>query len=290
MRKTVLLTDSACDLPPSAEKKYQIDILPFYITVDGKSYTEREDFTFEEYYTLLTTCQEIPKTAQITSLRFFEQFCKYANEGVENVICVTIHSGGSGTYQSALTAKEQFIEEYPNHAMKIYIVDSHSYSMTYGWHLIQAAKKLESGADIKSILDYLEDAFSRVEIVISMYTLKFAKKSGRISAAAAFAGELLGLKPIIHMVDGVSKTVGKVRGDHAVMPALVAQMKKNMVHGEPYFVAGTDMGNCKTLAALCKKEIGYAPNELCLLGSAVSTNTGPNAVALFYHGEPRARV
>ena len=124
------------------------------------------------------------------------------------------------------------------------------------------------------------------EVVLSMYTLNFAKKSGRISAAAAFAGELLGLKPIITIIDGVTKTASKVRGDNAVMPAIVAHAQKNMEPGSEYIVGTTDKDNGKMLASLCKKAFGYPPKRVFLLGAAVATNTGPNAVAMVYRGKP----
>ena len=177
MSKTVLLTDSACDLSPALEEQYHIDILPFHITVDGEGYTERQDFTCEEYYEMLGRCKEIPKTSQITSLRFLEQFLRYDNEGVDNVICVTINSAGSNTYNAARMARSQFAEERPDSRMHIYVIDSHTYSMTYGYPLVQAAKKLAGGADVKTVLEYLEGVFARTEIVLAMYTLRFAKKS-----------------------------------------------------------------------------------------------------------------
>ena len=133
MRTTVLLTDSACDLSPELEKEYGIDILPFHITVDGVGYTERVDFDCEQYYDMLTKCKEIPKTAQITSFRYLEKFEEYAENGVKNVICVTINSGGSNTHQSALMARDEFANEHPESDMHIYIVDSHSYSMVYAF-------------------------------------------------------------------------------------------------------------------------------------------------------------
>ena len=287
MRTTVLLTDSACDLSPELEKEYGIDILPFHITVDGVGYTERVDFDCEQYYDMLTKCKEIPKTAQITSFRYLEKFEEYAENGVKNVICVTINSGGSNTHQSALMARDEFAAEHPESDMHIYVVDSHSYSMVYGDALIEAAKKIDGGADVKSVIDFLKEHFACAEVVLSMYTLNFAKKSGRISAAAAFAGELLGLKPIITIIDGVTKTASKVRGDNAVMPAIVAHAQKNMEPGSEYIVGTTDKDNGKMLSSLCKKAFGYPPKRVFLLGAAVATNTGPNAVAMVYRGKPR---
>ena len=287
MRKFAVLTDSACDIPAEMQKKYNIDILSFTITVDGKSYVERVDFTNEQYYDMLTKCTDIPKTSQITMMRFEEQFEAYLAAGIEDVLYVSINSGGSNTHSAALMARQNFLEAHPGCPMHITIVDSHTYSMTYGWHVCEAARKLQAGADVKSVVEYLEDQLARMEIMLSMYTLRFVKKSGRVSAAAAFAGELLGLRPIIHMVDDTTSTIAKVRGDSAVMPGLIVQTKKRMAEGTPYLIGATDDGNAKMLAKMCKKEFGYAPAATFLLGAAVATNTGPNAVAIVYQGEKR---
>ena len=285
--KTAVLTDSASDIPRELEEKYGIDILPFSIVVDGQSYTERVDFTNEQYYEMLTKAEGIPKTSQITMLRFLEKFCAYADEGYTDVIFVSINSAGSNTYNAACMAAESLRDERPGCTMNVHVVDSHTYSMTYGWHVCEAARKLQAGADVKSVVEYLEDQLARMEIMLSMYTLRFVKKSGRVSAAAAFAGELLGLRPIIHMVDDTTSTIAKVRGDSAVMPGLIVQTKKRMAEGTPYLIGATDDGNAKMLAKMCKKEFGYAPAATFLLGAAVATNTGPIAVAIVYQGEKR---
>lgn len=291
MGKIALLTDSASDIPYDLEKKYpQIEILPFEITADGHTYIERKDFTFESYYDLLVKAVEIPKTSQITAVRFLERFCAYADEDYSDLIYVSINRAGSGSYDAARLAAGMLREERPDAAMHIHIVDSRTYSMTYGWHVCEAARMLQSGADAQTVVAYLEDKFARMEVMLSMYTLRYVKKSGRVSAAAAFAGELLGLRPIINMVDDKTTTLAKVRGDTAVMPGLIAQAKKRMAEGSPYGVGGTDMGNIKMLAKLCKAEFGRPPVTTFLLGACVATNTGPNAVAIVFEGEKRDDV
>lgn len=287
MSKIALVTDSASDIPTELEKQYGIDIMPFLITVDGKSYTEREDFTNEEYYDMLAHCETIPKTSQITMMRFEEKFAEYAQKGFDELIYVAINSEGSNTYNAACMAKQSFKDENPDSKMNIYIVDSHSYSMTYGWAVCEAARKIAAGADAKSIVEYLNDHFARVEVALSMYTLKFVKKSGRVSAAAAFAGELLGLRPIITIIDGVTATASKVRGDVNVMPSLITHVKKRIADGSGYLVASTNVENGKMLAKLCKKEFGKEPDCVFLLGAAVATNTGPDAVAIIFEGAAR---
>ena len=174
-------------------------------------------------------------------------------------------------------ARRNFLEEHPGCPMHITIVDSRTYSMGYGWFVCEAARKLAGGADMRTVAEYLEDAFARLEIALSVFTLKFIKKSGRISAAAAFAGELLGLRPVITIIDGNTATA----------PSLAAHLTKPTAPGALYLVGGTDKENCKQLARLCKKELGRAPEMIFELGAAVATNTGPNAVAVVFLGEKR---
>ena len=191
MSKIAILTDSACDIPPELERKYGIDILCFSIMLDGKSYTERKDFSFEEYYDLLRNAKGIPSTAHVTHLAFCEQYCKYVDEGYTEVLHVTINSTGSATYDAARMAISMLDEERPGHKLKIHLIDSHTYSMVYGWYVCEAARKIRNGAEVAPIAAWLDSVFARAEAVLAAYSLKVMKKSGRVSAAAAFAVSLV---------------------------------------------------------------------------------------------------
>ncbi len=289
-RKIAVLTDSACDIPPELEKKYGIDILPFVITLDGVSYVERRDFGFDEFYQMLRAAQGVPSTAQVTAIQFCEQYCKYADEGYTDVLHVTINSTGSGTHDAAVLARQMLDEERPGHKLNILLIDSHTYSYVYGGPLVEAARRLRNGAELGYVCSELEATFARQEIVLSAFSLKQMKKSGRISAAAAFAGELLGLRPIISLIDGVTRVEDKVRGDAAVPAAMLKLARKRMVcpEGEIRYMLGcTDIDNVKDLEKLCRKELGCAPEAIFKLGAAVASNTGPDAMAIVYPGAPR---
>ena len=290
MRKIAILTDSACDIPPELEKQYDIDILPFVITLDGVSYVERRDFGFDEFYQMLRAAQGVPSTAQVTAIQFCEQYCKYVDEGYTDVVHVTINSTGSATHDAAVLAQDMLREERPGHKLNIHLIDSHTYSYVYGGPVVQAASRLRNGAEVGYVCAELEAAFARQEIVLSAFSLKQMKKSGRISAAAAFAGELLGLRPIISLIDGVTKVEDKVRGDAAVPAAMIRQARKRMdcPDGDVHYMLGcTDIPNVKELEKLCRKEFGRGPDAVFKLGAAVASNTGPDAMAIVYQGVPR---
>ena len=289
MKKYVVLTDSACDLPQELVDQHHIDILCFKLALDGEGYTERVDFTPEEFSEMLRKTDSMPTTSQITTYEFLDKFEQYAAEGVEEVLYVSINATGSSTNGNAHAARAQFFEEHPASTMRIEIVDSHSYSVTYGTELCAACEKLESGESLDDVVAYLNDRFARLELVLTAYTLKVIRRSGRVSAAAAIAGDLLGIRPIFTLIDGVSQVVKKVRGDKQVLTAMVNHVKAHMVEGTPYYIGVTNHKYEAEYAAALEKSIGYPPKDIFHLGSAVCSNTGPEAVGVLFEGAKRER-
>ena len=289
MKKFVVMTDSACDLPQEMADQHHIDIVCFKIALDGEGYTERVDFTPEQYSSMLREAKGLPTTSQVTQFEFLDQFEAYDRAGVEELLYVSINAGGSGTNAAAHRAREEFLESHPDSRMKITIVDSHSYSIAYGSQVIEAAKMLESGRTMDEVVAYLEDMFARMEVLLGAYTLKIIRKSGRVSAAAAIAGDLLGIRPIFTLIDGESRVIKKVRGDKQVLATIVSEMKARMEPGTPYYVGVADRKYETEYVAACEKAVGYPPAFAFHLGCAVCSNTGPDAVGVVYQGKKRER-
>ena len=290
MSKIAILTDSSCDIPQELADKYGIDILGFPITLDGKTYIERQDVTQDEFYTLMREAQGVPSTAAITPIQFCEIYGGYIDRGYTDLLLMPINRGGSSTYDNALLGQAMLDEERPGHGFRVHMVNSRTYSMAFGWYLCEAARKLRNGAELDYVIHELEEQMDRVEICLAAFTLKQMKKSGRISAAAAFAGELLGLRPIISLTDGKTHVESKVRGDAAVLPAMIKYVKSR-TGDDPdfeYQIAYTDnLEQLKALEKLCKKEFGHPPVNVFKLGGVVSANTGPDALAITFLGRPR---
>lgn len=159
---------------------------------------------------------------------------------MEQTLYISINAGGSGTNAAAHAAAAQFREEHPDSRMEIFIVDSHAYSMAEGAGVIEAKQKLDAGETMESVVEYLNDKYAKMEILLTAYTLKVIRKSGRISAAAAIAGDLLGIHPIFTLNDGVSQVVKKVRGDKAVVSGMATAMAGRMAQGTPYYIGVSD--------------------------------------------------
>lgn len=289
MSKYVVLTDSTCDLPEETAKQHNIDIVCFKIALDGEGYTERVDFTPEQFCEMLKKASGLPTTAQITQFEFFDRFEEYDRQGVEQTLYISINAGGSGTNAAAHAAAAQFHEEHPDSRMEIFIVDSHAYSMAEGAGVIEAKQKLDAGETMESVVEYLNDKYAKMEILLTAYTLKVIRKSGRISAAAAIAGDLLGIHPIFTLNDGVSQVVKKVRGEKAVVSSMATTMASRMAQGTPYYIGVSDHKYDEEYVEACTKKVGYAPVGIFHLGCAVLSNTGAEAVGLVFEGAKRER-
>ena len=289
MRKFAVLTDSTCDLPEEIAREHHIDILCFKIALDGEGYTERVDFTAEEFCDMLRKTSGLPTTSQVTQFEFIEQFERYADEGVEQVLYISICGAGSGTNAAAHAAAAQFRADHPQSTMTIDIVDSHSYSMGYGMQVCEAEEMLSAGTPMEEVVAYLNDIFARREILLAAYTLDVIRKSGRVSAAAAIAGSLLGIHPIFTLNDGVSHVIKKVRGEKHVVANMVELFKSRMTPGKPYYIGVANHKYEQEYIQACTQAVGYPPALVFHLGCAVCSNTGPEAVGLIYEGEKRER-
>ncbi|MBQ7816567.1 MAG: DegV family protein [Oscillospiraceae bacterium] len=279
-----IVTDSACDIPFSAELS-NVEIMNFHININGKDCEERVDYTMEEFYAELENCEKIPTTAHITMVDFCEKYCQLASQGVTDVIHVTINKGASATHDAAVMARQMFYDENPNSHMNITVVDSRCYYVGYGYPIMCADKMINEGATPAEIIEYLEERFEKTEILLGTYSLKFMKKSGRISAAAAFAGELMGLRPVILMKHGKTEVLLKARGDKLLIPGIVAKMQERNADKSDYVVGYTaDKEAGEELVAQCTKAMGYPPKLVCYLGSAVSINAGPHSIGVMYLG------
>lgn len=288
MQKIKILTDSTCDIPKEEEKRLGIKIMCFPVTVDGVSYRERQDFSNAEFYKMMDNAKEMPTTSQLTAYEILEMYKELYSEGWTDVIHVTISSTGSATYNNALSATQTFKEEVLSKdgpEMRIHVVDSKNYTGVYGYPVMQAALKAQKGATSDEIIDYLHEWLDRAEVHFVPMTLKYVKRSGRVTAAAAFAGELLGLRPLIKIVGGVSTVVEKIRGEKNIIPKLLADAEQYMTPQTPYLiVSGSDKTLPKILEQAMTEKFGYPPEYMVEIGAAIACNAGHNVVGFVIKG------
>ncbi len=279
------ITDSASDIPDEALAQYDITMLGIPMTIDGQSYREREDFTTQEFYQILRQAKELPVTSHITHLEFYEQYQKARQQGVEHIVVVTITSKGSNMYNAACMAKDYFFQENPQcrDTLTIDVIDSQAYTMVYGTAIIEAAKMARAGRPHEEIVDYLSHIPEHFDIYFTIFNLEYAKRSGRISFAAAFVGELLGLRPIMTLRDGQVTLTEKVRGDRAALTHLAELYATGAAATgkQGYFIVRGDNDlMAKELIEAIEAQTGHAPDAVYNIGACITLNAGPAVVGV----------
>lgn len=279
------VTDSAADIPRALREELGIQVLPFPIAMGNKEFQDGYDFTPEEFYPMLLSAAQIPTHAQLNPFVFSQCFQEAFQEGCRCLIYTAINSKGSATYQNAVQAREEFYEDYPEAegTFHIHILDSHTYTMGYGWAVVQGARMARDGANEEEILTYLRDWIDHARVIFAPLDLRFAKKSGRVSAAAAFMGDALGLKPIMTFENGASKVVTKVRGEKNVIPTILELAQKEREPGTPYLIIrAARPDQAELLTESCRQAFGQEPAMDCFIGGVIAINAGPNLVGLIY--------
>jgi DegV family protein with EDD domain len=286
--KTILITDSGCDIPIGWEDTHNIDIMPFSIMIDDKEYWERKDLTPQQFYELANNFSGIPTTNQIFANRFEEKFLEHAAKGADDIIIVLINSAGSKTHDNAVQARESLIKAGKLGSTKVHIIDSRCYASGYGYPVVEAAKKIKAGQSAESIVAYLEDWFNCCEIYLLTFDLRHARKSGRITAAASVVGGLMGIKPVISMIDDKTTVIKKARGEKSAVDAAVQIMTERMTPGTPWCILRTTVLEAEDyMIELMTKKTGKPPAMESYVGSAVGSNAGTKAIGVIIRGKPR---
>ena len=291
MAKIKFMTDTASDLPLKLTEELGIDMQSILLTIQNTSYQEQRDLSKEEFYDILAHADEMPATSQITSFTFQEAFEKYAQEGYTDLIYLSINAKGSATYQNACNARDLLYQEHPEYQnrMKIHILDGGNYTIAYGYPVLEAVKMADRGESVADILHYLENWLSNVGVYFVPMTLKYVKKSGRLTAAAAFAGEILGLRPMIHIAHGEIAVSEKIRGEKNIIAKMTEKARNQIIPGSPYLIIeGSNPAHADKLESALTKEFGYPPAYRTKVGSAVAINAGHDLVAVIFPEQQKA--
>lgn len=281
--KIKIATDSTADIPRELCEKWNISVLPLTIIDNGKEYRDGIDITPEEFYPILEAAATLPVSSQVTLSLYEELFEETFRNGYSDLIHVTLNSKGSGTYQAAVLAKEMFAEEHPDADFHIHLIDSRTYSMAYGIAVVEGAQMIAAGASAEEVVAHIEEWVAHARPVFVALDLKCVKKSGRISPAATFVGEALGLKPVISFENGEAKILSKVRGEAKVVPTLMERFLRERKAGTNYaLVYGNNPQAYQKLKEACQEVADIPPIAEYPVGCIISINTGPNMVGIIY--------
>ena len=270
MQKIALITDSACDLDLNTLKENNINLLPLRIIYSNGDYRDRIDISPQEVYDNLE--KEVPKTSLPSAQETEETLNKLEEEGYTHVICISISSGLSGSFNAIRLA----LEDHPK--LTSFVYDSKILAYPQGEIVLEVAKLIKEGKSFEEIVKEIPEIRKRVIGYFTINTLEYLKKGGRIGRLAGTVGELLNLKPIITTdEDGVYYNVAKVRGRKQSLSKMTELLKEYLAKGK-----------CEVavLHAGCEDEAIKYMNSLKDLTNVVSIKIAEISPALGIHGGP----
>ena len=271
-----IMTDGAADVPLGWGKEYDIQIIPINIHFGEKTFIQYVDMDFDGFYKEVGTNKAFPKTSQPSPHQFTEFYKKNFKKG-ETILSIHVTSKLSGTYASCVAAAEELKGEY-----NVIPFDSQGGSLGIAF-LCRTARQMErAGKSVDEIVKALEALRDKILIILTLDTLEFARRSGRVGTLSAALASVLNVKPIARLQDGLVHMVDKVRTRKAAL-ARVIEMGKEAFGDKPVhlgIVHARDLESGKALLEEAKKNFKFKDVELTDLSISLAINFGPGTVGL----------
>ncbi len=267
---------STCDLPPELLERYQITMVPLYVSFGGNTYKDGLETGPEDIFRHVEDGGQLPSTSAVNIADYQELFAELSPK-YDSVLHITIGSEFSCCYQNALVAAEEF--------SNVYVVDSRNLTVGQGILALEAAMAAQRGDSVEDILKMLDGMTDRVDTTFVVDKLDYLAKGGRCSSVVALGANLLKLKPCINLVDGKMSVGKKYRGAFdKILPDYVRdQLAGKNVDLNRIFVVHTRC-NPAIPTAICQlvKEYGFREVHTAVAGSTISCHCGPNTLGVIF--------
>lgn len=291
MSNYILMCDSACDLNNNMKAELGVECISLVCNFKGKDYfDDGVSITTKEFYQGIRE-GEMPTTSQVNSFRFVEIFTPYAEKN-QDLLYLAFSSNLSGTYSSAMTARKELLEKYPN--WNLQIVDTRSASLGYGLLVYTCAKMKNQGKSLEEVQTFAENNKFNLHHIFTVDDLNHLKRGGRVSATAAVVGTILGIKPVLYMpCDGSLQNFTKARGRKAALKELINTMERHIREPEKQtvFICNSE---CIEDANWLRDEIirKFHVKEVIIdsIGVVIGAHTGIGTVSIFFFGDNREPV
>lgn len=281
-----LMADSTCDLSKDIVEKYDIGIAPLRINIGEKTYKDKIDISADDFFKILPDLKELPTTSMPSPEDYLDIIYKSIEEGYTEFLCICMSSGTSGSYQSAVLAKDYFYESNPGSDIKIHVVDSLSMSHGSGWLILKSARLLEEGYTFEELIEFNENHRTRVKHFLCVDDLNNLIKSGRLTNASAFIGKLLKVKPIMSMKKSKGAIVAKARGTSRALKYYVHEFKSRYQEDLSDFIIigySSNIAIANRLKKLIKEETDFKGDIYIMqMGVAVGTHVGLGGISMFF--------
>ncbi|HHX60887.1 MAG TPA: DegV family protein [Epulopiscium sp.] len=281
MSTIVLFSDSSCDIPEHFMQKYDVKLIPYYVSFDAETYVkEIEELSISDFYAKMRESRIFPKTSLPSINDYIEAFTPYLKQDLP-IICVCLSSHFSGSYNAAVNARTILLEHYPN--AQIAIINS--LNATGGQYLLveQVAHMIADDLDFNTVVEIAKRLRETARIFFYVDTLDYLEKGGRIGKAAALLGTVLNVKPVLFLEDGQLFPCNKMRGKKRAIQKIVELTNDyTVLDGLDDYSFALCHGDCpkdsQLLAAAFESIMGVAPPEpFNIIGVTIGVNTGPDA-------------
>lgn len=278
MKNIQIITDSSADLSKEIVEKYGIDVVPFYVSFSEETYLkEGEEISQKDFYDQLVSSEANPKTACPSIDDYYTRFEKAVKENL-SVICFTLSQKFSGSFQSAVNAKNMILEDYAN--AKVEVIDSLSATGGQGLLVLECCKMAENNLDFEEVCQRSKIIATTSGILFTVDDLKFLQRGGRIGKASALAGKLLNIKPLIKLDDGELLPEGKVRGRKKAILEIEHGISKKIKNVKEFSFAKLSFFENESPDDL---RLDENANYIKLnIGATIGAHTGPTAIGIAY--------
>ena len=292
MSEYVIITDSCIDLPDKLAKKLKLKVLPLKVTVKGKEYQnllDGSEISPETFYSFLRE-KETAITAQANPADFLKVAKPLLKKGLD-ILSISFSSALSGTFNSSIIAQKELIEEFPDR--KIITIDSLCASMGQGLLLTYAAKMQQAGKSIDEVAKYVDENKQYISHLFTVSDLGHLRRGGRLSASSLILGNLLKIKPLLHVTqEGQLKVYGKARGRFKSLNLLVSRMAETYDKDKNeiiYISHGDCLEDAEYVMKHIVEKLGVSEKIVTInhIGPVIGAHAGVNTLAVFYIGNER---
>jgi DegV family protein with EDD domain len=274
MTRIRILTDSACDLPEDVVKRLDIDVVSLTIRFGDQEFVDRVDLSPTAFWAKCKGSKTLPETAAPSPGAFQTAYERAKTEGCDGVLVLTLSAALSATHQSATLAAEAVKGSIP-----VQVIDTRAVSMAQGLLCIELAELAQTGSSLDELAARVETLIPKVGVVAMLDTLEHLVKGGRIGGARALLGQVLSIKPLLELKDGVVAEAGRQRTKAKALAAIAEVARSHAPLRRLALVHG-DSPEVKNLEALIKD----IPTEFEVIvtdmGPVVGTHGGPGIIAL----------
>jgi DegV family protein with EDD domain len=276
--KIAVVLDSTTTLPKDFLKGLEIRIAPAIIIWGPEEMRDGVDIQPDEFFRRLAAAKEMPSTSQATPIMFQEIYAELLAKGYD-LLVVTISSKLSGMYTSAVQAKEMFPDA------KIEVVDSLTGTMTIGLSLTKVAEAIKAGASLQECRQILEHALANTGVLLTVDTLEYLHRGGRIGGATKFLGSALKLKPILEVVNGSFEGLEKVRTRSKALDRLVDLTLERIGDRRPIEIAALHADArqvAEDVIEKFKQRVETVRTVVTSVSPGVGVHLGPGTVGLAF--------